>query len=103
MANSVYQINKGINKPIEFRGLRAQYIWWLGAVVVVLLFTFAILYLAGLNLFFCTGLIFALGAILIRQVYRLSEKFGAQGMMKKMAKRKIPKGIKSRSRRIFVQ
>ncbi|MBC7536286.1 MAG: DUF4133 domain-containing protein, partial [Ferruginibacter sp.] len=25
MSNSVYQINKGINKPIEFKGLKAQY------------------------------------------------------------------------------
>ncbi len=24
--SSVYQINKGINKPVEFRGLKAQYI-----------------------------------------------------------------------------
>ena len=30
MSNSVYKVNKGINKPIEFRGLKAQYIWWLG-------------------------------------------------------------------------
>ena len=30
MANSVYKINKGINKPIEFKGLKAQYIWYLG-------------------------------------------------------------------------
>ena len=27
MGNSVYQINKGINKAIEFKGLKAQYIW----------------------------------------------------------------------------
>ncbi len=25
MGNSIYHINKGINKSIEFRGLRAQY------------------------------------------------------------------------------
>ena len=30
MANSVYVINKGINAPITFKGLKAQYIWWLG-------------------------------------------------------------------------
>jgi hypothetical protein len=28
--NSVYKINKGINKPIEFKGLKAQYIGYLG-------------------------------------------------------------------------
>ncbi|HMT97439.1 MAG TPA: DUF4133 domain-containing protein, partial [Ferruginibacter sp.] len=30
MSNSVYQINKGINRSIEFKGLKAQYIWYLG-------------------------------------------------------------------------
>src|SRR4029450_6697341 len=27
MSTSVYKINKGINKPIEFKGLKARYIW----------------------------------------------------------------------------
>jgi len=27
--SSVYKINKGINKPIEFKGLKAQYIAYL--------------------------------------------------------------------------
>lgn len=35
MSNSVYQINKGINKPIEFKGLKAQYIWYLGGGLVI--------------------------------------------------------------------
>ena len=42
MSNSVYQINKGINKPIEFKGLKAQYIWYLGGGLVALLILFAI-------------------------------------------------------------
>ena len=43
--NSVYKINKGINKPIEFKGLKAQYIGYLGAGVIVLLILFAIFYM----------------------------------------------------------
>ena len=49
MTNSVYKINKGINKPIEFKGLKAQYIWWLGGGIVCLLLLFAILYFIGVN------------------------------------------------------
>ncbi|MBD0288989.1 MAG: DUF4133 domain-containing protein, partial [Flavisolibacter sp.] len=41
MATSVYQINKGINKPIEFKGFKAQYIWYLGGGLVALLILFA--------------------------------------------------------------
>ena len=51
MANSVYKINKGINKPVEFRGLKAQYIWYLGGGLVILLILFAILYVIGINTF----------------------------------------------------
>ena len=55
MASSVYQINKGINKPIEFKGLKAQYIWYLGGGLVALLILFAIIYIAGVNMFICLG------------------------------------------------
>jgi len=59
MSNSVYQINKGINKPIEFKGLKAQYIWYLGGGLVVLMIIFAIVYIAGINIFICLIIIFA--------------------------------------------
>ena len=100
MANSVYKVNKGINKPIEFRGLKAQYIWWLGGGLVILLILFAILYVIGVNTFFCVGLILILGTGLFMQVYTLSKKYGEHGMMKDIAKRAVPK-IKSYSRKVF--
>ena len=101
MANSVYKINKGINKPIEFRGLKAQYIWYLGGGLVILLILFAILYVIGVNTFFCVGLIVILGTGLFMQVYTLSNKYGEHGMMKKVAKRGIPDTVRSYSRKVF--
>jgi hypothetical protein len=35
-------------------------------------------------------------------VYRLSHKYGEYGMMKAMAKRSIPKEVKSYSRKVFI-
>ena len=64
MANSVYKINKGINKPVEFKGLKAQYIWYLAGGLVLLLIVFAILYIIGINTFFCLGLVMVLGSLL---------------------------------------
>lgn len=101
MTNSVYKINKGINKPVEFRGLKAQYIWYLAVGLVILLIVFAILYVLGANTFFCVALIAILGTGLFIQVYKLSHKYGEYGMMKKMARRSIPKVIKSYSRKQF--
>ena len=103
MSSSVYTINKGINKPIEFKGLKAQYIWWLGGGLLALLILFALLYICGVNSFICLGLILILGSVLFVYVYRLSHKYGEHGMMKKVARRQVPKVIKARSRNHFIQ
>jgi hypothetical protein len=103
MANSVYTINKGINKPIEFKGLKAQYIWYLGGGLVILLILFAVLYIAGINPFFCVGIIGLLGTVLFGWVYRISNKYGEHGLMKKVARKGIPTTVKSYSRTIFLK
>lgn len=101
MANSVYQINKGINQSIEFKGLKAQYIWYLGAGLVALLIVFAILYFIGLPSIICVGFIGVAGALLVIQMYNLSGKYGEHGLMKSLAYKKVPKSLKCWSRRIF--
>jgi Domain of unknown function (DUF4133) len=103
MPNSVYKINKGINKPIEFRGLKAQWIWWLAGGVIALMLVFAILYIIGINAFFCVGLVLSTGGFWFFHVYRLSNTYGEHGMMKKVARRGIPKAIKSYSRKFFIK
>ena len=97
MGNSVYQINKGINKPIEFKGLKAQYIWYLGVGLVALLILFAIVYICGVNIFICLALIVSLATILFMHVYRLSRTYGEYGLMKKAAKNAVPNAIKNYS------
>jgi len=103
MSNSVYQINKGINKSIEFKGLKAQYIWWLGGGLIGLLILFAAMYFIGFNTFVCLGVILVSGTGLFMYVYRLSNTYGEYGMMKKLAKRSVPDLIKSNSRKIFMK
>ena len=103
MTNSVYQINKGINKSIEFKGLKAQYIWWLGGGIVAVLLLFALLYMIGVNSYISIGLIALAGTGIFIWIYKLSNKYGEHGMKKKMARRSIPKVIKSYSRKPFIQ
>ncbi len=101
MSVSVYSINKGINRPIEFKGLKAQYIWYLGGGLLVLLILFAILYIAGLHPVLCLVIIVAAATALFMHVYKLSRKHGQYGMMKELAKRSIPTVIKINSRSEF--
>lgn len=94
MSNSVYRINKGINQSIEFKGLKAQYIWYLGGGVIVLMILFAGMYILGLPSLVCIGIIGILGTGLVVKIYRMSHKYGEHGMMKALAKRQVPKAIK---------
>jgi hypothetical protein len=102
MHTSVYSINKGINKPIEFKGLKAQYIGYLGAGLVALLILFAVLYILGIHMFICLGVIGSLGLLLFGGVYRYSDQYGQYGLLKKAAKGRLPRSIRSRSRRCFI-
>ncbi|SIN77899.1 DUF4133 domain-containing protein [Chitinophaga niabensis] len=99
--SSVYTINKGINKSIEFKGLKAQYIWYFGGVVMLLFLLYTIMYFIGLNSYIAMGIIVIAGTGLVLKVYALSNKYGEFGMMKAMAKKMVPKVIKSYSRAVF--
>lgn len=103
MANSVYQINKGINQSIEFKGLKAQYIWYLGGGVIALLIIFAAMYIIGLPSFVCIGIILIAGTLLVIRIYRMSNKYGEYGLMKALARKQVPKVLKSRSRKVFLK
>jgi len=100
--SSVYAINKGVGKPIEFRGLKAQYIGYLAGGLVVLLLLFAVLYICGVGVLGCVPLILGLGAWLFWMVFRLSKKYGQYGLMKLRAKRALPVGLQFRTRKSFL-
>jgi cell division protein FtsW (lipid II flippase) len=103
MATGVYKINKGINRPVEFKGLKAQYIGYLGSGLVILLIVFAVLYISGVNTFVCLALTIVLATGLFMFVYRLSNKYGQYGLLKEAARRSIPMHLLCNSRKIFLQ
>jgi hypothetical protein len=94
MANSMYEINKGINRSIEFKGLRAQYIGYMCAGLVVLLVLFAVFYLLGVSVMVCAVIVGVLGIALFQIVYSMNKKYGEYGMMKKSARRAVPKVVR---------
>jgi hypothetical protein len=101
--SSVYQINKGINQSIEFKGLKAQYIWYLGGGVVGLMIVFAVLFIIGIPSLVCVVLIGSAGTVMVIKIYKMSRKYGEHGMMKALASRQIPKCVKVRSRSVFLK
>lgn len=99
--SAVYQVNKGVSRPIVFKGLIAQYIAYLAIGLVALLLVFVILYVAGLSILFLLPIILLLGLALFFTVHRLSARFGEHGLMKFLAYRSLPVGLVFRSRRLF--
>ena len=102
MENSSYQINKGINKSIEFKGLKAQYIWYLGAGAVGVLIFFAILYFIGIPSIVCVLIAAVLGSGVVAKVYSMSNKYGEYGLMKALARKQVPNVVKIKDRNIFL-
>ncbi|WP_294958330.1 DUF4133 domain-containing protein [uncultured Flavobacterium sp.] len=101
--SSVYQINKGINQSIEFKGLKAQYIWYLGGGVVGLMIVFAVLFILGIPSLVCVALIGTAGTVMVLKIYKMSRQYGEYGMMKALASRQVPKSVKVRSRAVFIK
>jgi len=101
--SSVYNINKGINRPIVFQGVKAQYIGYLAGGLVGLVILFAILYICGVNTYACLIIIFGAGTWLVYTVSRLSRKYGRYGLMKRQAIRLLPDYLCFNSRRLFIQ
>ncbi|TCD08594.1 DUF4133 domain-containing protein [Pedobacter frigidisoli] len=99
---SVYQVNKGVSRPIEFKGLKGVYIGVLAGGLVFLLVLFAALYIVGTPIYVVVPLILSLGGGWFGGVFRLSKRFGVHGLGKFFAKRSIPSHIRFSSRRVFV-
>lgn len=99
--NSVYSVNRGINKEIEFRGIKAQYLGYMAAGLLILLILFAVMYLVGVPILLCLPLILVAGFVLMAQVLRFSQKYGRYGLMKGAAYRGLPPAITCRSRKMF--
>lgn len=101
---SQYIHNKGVNNPVVFKGLKAQYIAYLAIGLLVLLLLFAILYVIGTPALVCVLFVTVAGTILFISVIRYSHKYGEHGLMKEAAWRKTPACIRSRNRRpLFIK
>lgn len=89
-----YEINKGVNRPIAFKGLKAQYIYYLAIGLAVLLLLFCALYIAGTPIYLGLVIILALGTGLFIGVNRMSRRFGTHGLKKLLDSRKRPVALR---------
>lgn len=96
-----YSINRGINMPMEFKGLKAQYIGYLAAGLGITLIVFAIVYVIGISIYLCLAVAVVLATADFVLVFHLSATYGEHGLMKKMAQHQVPVSVITRSRKTF--
>ena len=88
-----YNINKGIGRTVEFKGLKAQYLFiFAGGLLGTLIFVM-ILYMAGVNSYVCLLLGTGGASLIVWQTFSLNRKYGEHGLMKVGARKRHPRYI----------
>lgn len=98
-----YEINKGVNRTLEFKGLKGMYIMFLLLGFLFDLFLLGVAYVLGFPLLVNIVVLFVLISVEVVIVFRLNESFGEFGLMKAMAYRQIPSNIKIGDRSLFTE
>lgn len=93
-----YPINKGIGRSVEFQGLKSQYLFIFAGGLLALFVLFVILYMAGVNQWFCIGFGGTSTSILVWQTFSLNRKYGEHGLMKRSALHSHPRYLINRRR-----
>ncbi|WP_400194226.1 DUF4133 domain-containing protein [Hymenobacter sp. B81] len=97
----LYDLNRGINKPVEFKGLVGNNIYFLVAGIGLTFGLFVTLYLLSTPLVLTILITFAVGGGMWAGVFALNRKYGEHGLMKASARRASPKYITNRHSRLF--
>lgn len=98
---TVYQINKGVNRSIEFRGIKAQYLLFLAVGMVLLLLLCAVAFIAGVPAIPAIVSVVVAGYALVVAVQRYSKRYGEHGLAKRLAQSRLPLYVTTSSRNVF--
>ncbi|MDM1769902.1 DUF4133 domain-containing protein, partial [Acinetobacter sp. 226-4] len=85
-----------IGASAEFKGLKAQYLFYFAGGLLGNLILVMVLYMAGVNNKVCLALGLGLSGYLVYKVFSLNKKYGQYGLMKLQARKYFPRYIISR-------
>lgn len=91
-----YNINKGIGKSVEFKGLKAQYLFIFAGGLLSVFVLFVILYMIGIDQWICIGFGVIAAFVLVWLTFNLNQKYGEHGLMKLGAKHQHPRYLINR-------
>ena len=89
-----YSVNKGIGRTVEYKGLKAQYLFIFAGGLIADFILFVILYMCGV----CIGFGAISASVLVWYTFHLNGKYGQYGLMKFTSVKYRPRYIINRLR-----
>jgi hypothetical protein len=93
-----YNVNKGIGKPAEFKGLHSQYLFIFAGGLLAVFVLFVIMFMVGINQWICILFGAGLATALVWLTFTLNGNYGAYGLMKVQARMYHPYYLINRKR-----
>lgn len=91
-----YNINKGVGRTVEFKGLKAQYLFIFSGGLLGILILVMVLYMANVSSYVCLFLGVTGASVIIWKTFSMNAKYGEYGLMKVGARKRHPRFIISR-------
>ena len=91
-----YNVNKGIGKSVEFRGLKSQYLFIFAGGLLSVFVVFIIMYMIGIGQWICIGFGLVAASVLVWFTFRLNARYGEHGLLNVMAKSRHPRYLINR-------
>lgn len=93
-----YAINKGVGRSVEYKGLKAQYLFIFAGGLLAVFVVFVIMYICGISQWVCIGFGAVAASALVWLTFHLNAKYGQYGLMKLAAVKYHPRYIINRLR-----
>ena len=100
-----YRINKGAGRPIEFKGLKSQYLFFFAGGLVSVFLAVVVLYMAGVSQLVCLSFGAVSGTLTVWLTFCMNARYGEHGLMKMLAEKRHPRYLIHRKRvfRLFTK
>lgn len=93
-----YEINKGVGRSVEFKGLKAQYLFFFAGGLLAMFIVVVILFMIGVGQLLCLMVGILGGTLIVWKTFSMNKKYGEHGLMKLSARKNHPRYLINRKR-----
>lgn len=91
-----WEVNKGVSRTVEFKGLKAHYLFLFAGGLLGIFILVVVLYLCGISHIICLGIGVVGATVVVWQTFAMNRKYGQYGLMKRGAIRRHPRYLLNR-------